>query len=256
MTRKAILVCLLMLVAAVPSTGQQSGASVGAKPRYGTWGVDLTAMDRSVKPGDSFWHYVNGSWDKRTEIPADRTSAGVGVLLVEEAERQVRAIVEDLARDPAKVGRVGRQVGDFYASWMDEAAIEANGTAPLKPYLAKIDAIANRTDLLKLFATPGITSSRRTSASFPTPPIPPATSRPPARAGSACRTAIIYLLERREIRRDPRRLSRLYREAAAARRHRRCRGQGATASSRSRPRSPRSIGSRRASATSSRSTTR
>ena len=112
-------------------------------------------MDRSVKPGDSFWHFVNGSWDKRTEIPADRTNAGVSVLLVEEAERQVRAIVEDLARDPDQGGRAGRQVGDFYASWMDTAAIEANGTAPLKPYLSKIDAVRNRADLLKLFATPG-----------------------------------------------------------------------------------------------------
>jgi endothelin-converting enzyme/putative endopeptidase len=156
MMRKAILVCVLMLLAAVPSTGQQSGsAGVGAKPRYGTWGADLTAMDRSVKPGDSFWHFVNGSWGKRTEIPADRTNAGVSVLLVEEAERQVRAIVEDLARDPDKGGRAGRQVGDFYASWMDTAAIEANGIAPLKPYLSKIDAVRNRADLLKLFATPG-----------------------------------------------------------------------------------------------------
>jgi putative endopeptidase len=156
MTRKAILVCLLMLFAVVPSIGQQSrGAGVGAKPRYGTWGADLTAMDRSVKPGDSFWHFVNGGWDRRTEIPADRTNAGVSVLLVEEAERQVRAIVEDLARDPEKGGRAGRQVGDFYASWMDTAAIEANGTAPLKAYLSKIDAVRTRADLLKLFATPG-----------------------------------------------------------------------------------------------------
>ena len=156
MTRKAILGCLLMLMAAVPSIGQQSGAAgVTAKPRFGTWGVDLTPMDRSVKPGDSFWHFVNGSWNRSTEIPADRTNAGVSVLLVEEAERQVRSIVEDLARDSGRAGGAGRQVGDFYASWMDTAAIEANGTAPLKPYFAKIDAVRNRSDLLKLFATPG-----------------------------------------------------------------------------------------------------
>ena len=75
MTRKVILVCLLMLIAAVPSIGQQSNTAA-AKPRFGTWGGDLTAMDRSVKPGDSFWHFVNGSWDRRTEIPADRTQRG------------------------------------------------------------------------------------------------------------------------------------------------------------------------------------
>ena len=157
MTRKVMLVCLLMLIAAAPSTGQQQpgATAAAAKPRFGTWGADLTAMDRAVKPGDSFWHFVNGSWNQRTEIPADRTNAGVSVLLVEEAERQVRAIVEDLARDPSRGGAAGRQVGDFYASWMDTSAIEANGTAPLKQYLSRIDAVRNRSDLLKLFATPG-----------------------------------------------------------------------------------------------------
>jgi putative endopeptidase len=78
MTRRAILVCLLMLIAAVPSIGQPQGtAGAAAKPRFGTWGADLAAMDRSIKPGDSFWHFVNGGWDARTEIPADRTNAGV-----------------------------------------------------------------------------------------------------------------------------------------------------------------------------------
>ena len=152
MTRKLALACVLILAAVASAIGQQAGT---AKPRYGTWGVDLTGMDRSVKPGDSFWHFVNGSWDKRTQISADRTNAGVGVVLVEEAERQVREIVEDLSRNPGRSGGVGRQVGDFYASWMDTAAIEARGTAPLKPYLAKIDAVRSRSDLLKLFATPG-----------------------------------------------------------------------------------------------------
>src|SRR5262245_33065041 len=154
MIRKVILGGLLLLIA-VPSMGQQQGSGAAAKPRFGTWGFDLTAMDRSVKAGDSFWHFVNGSWDKRTEIPADRTNAGMSVLLVEEAERQVRVIVEDLARDPGQAGPVGRQVGDFFASWMDTATIEANGTAALKPYLSKVDAVQNRPDLRKLFATPG-----------------------------------------------------------------------------------------------------
>jgi endothelin-converting enzyme/putative endopeptidase len=151
MKKRTFLVGVAMLLATVSSLGQQSSP----KPRFGTWGADLTALDRSVKPGDSFWHFVNGSWDKRTEIPADRTNAGIAVLLVEEAERQVRAIVEDLARDPSRGGSAGRQVGDFYASWMDTAAIETNGTAPLKPYLSTIEAVRNRSDLLKLFATPG-----------------------------------------------------------------------------------------------------
>src|SRR5687767_13240514 len=98
--RLAFTAALLLGGAATPllaQAGTPASAAAAAKPRYGDFGIDLTAMDRSVKPGDSFWHYVNGNWDKRTEIAADRTSAGVGVLLVDEAERQARAIVEDLA---------------------------------------------------------------------------------------------------------------------------------------------------------------
>ncbi|TMJ13605.1 MAG: M13 family metallopeptidase [Alphaproteobacteria bacterium] len=151
----------LLIGAAVPALapgGAAYAAEASAKPRYGSWGFDSAAIDRSVKPGDDFWHYVNGSWDKRTEIAADRTSAGVGVLLADEAEQQVRAIVEDMAKNPAASGKTGQQVGDFYASWMDEAAIEKRGAGVLKPYLARIAAIQNRADLLKVFATQGYTA--------------------------------------------------------------------------------------------------
>ena len=156
----ALTAALLLGTAFTPAQGQvsQTSGASSAQPRYGDFGLDLGAMDRSVKPGDSFWHFVNGNWDKNTPIAADRTSAGAGVLLAEEAERQVRAIVEDLARDPAKSGRVGQQVGDFYASWMDEAGIEAAGIRPLKPHLDQIAGISSRTDLIRAFAQPGIMS--------------------------------------------------------------------------------------------------
>jgi len=144
-------------VAVQAAPAAPAAAAPAKQARYGTWGVDLTALDRSVTPGDDFWHYVNGGWDKRTEIPADRTSAGAGVLLVDEAERQVRAIVEEMAANPAASGQVGRQVGDFYASWMDQAALDAKGTAPLKPYLDRIASISSRQDLIKAFAMPGMT---------------------------------------------------------------------------------------------------
>jgi endothelin-converting enzyme/putative endopeptidase len=154
MQKRSLVVLAIVTLVSAAAVAQRAPA----KPRFGAWGVDVAAMDKSVKPGDSFWHYVNGQWDRRTEIPSDRTSAGVAVLLVDEAERQVRTIVEDLAKDSAKSGVIGQQVGDFYAAWMNDAAIESNGTAPLKPYLARIDAIANRTDLIKVFAAPGFIS--------------------------------------------------------------------------------------------------
>src|SRR3954453_13687200 len=109
-----------------------------AKPTYGDWGYNPAAMDSSVKPGDDFWAYVNGTWDRNTKIAADRASAGPFVTLSDGAERDVRQIVENLANNPDR-DPLGQQVGDFYASFMDTAAIDAAGTTPLKPYLAEIE---------------------------------------------------------------------------------------------------------------------
>src|SRR3954451_14723151 len=124
------------------------------KPVYGTWGYDPAAMDKSVKPGDDFWAYVNGNWDKNTRISPDRASAGPFVTLSDQSEKDVRQIVEQLANDPNR-DRLGQQVGDFYSSFMDTGAIEAAGTAPLKPYLAGINAAKTRAQLLSLFVKPG-----------------------------------------------------------------------------------------------------
>jgi len=128
------------------------------KARYGAFGIDLTTQDATVKPGDDFWTYANGGWDKRTAIPADKGSVGYGQLLTDEAEANVRKILDDMAANPSVYGASGKQVGDFYASWMDEAGIEAKGAAPLKPYLDRIAAVNDLTGLQTLFATTGYSS--------------------------------------------------------------------------------------------------
>ena len=129
-----------------------------AAPAYGPWGIDLTAMDNAVKPGDDFFAYVNGAWAKRTDIAPDRTFVGIDSVLNDQLDRDVRAIVEDMAKNPANSGQIGQQVGDFYASWMDEATIAARGTAPLKPYLERIAAVQDKAGLVDLFATVGYPS--------------------------------------------------------------------------------------------------
>src|SRR3954452_10579603 len=128
------------------------------KPVVGDWGYDASAMDSSVKPGDDFFAYVNGAWDKRTEIASDRTFAGIDSVLNDQIEKDVRAIVEDMARDPTANGRLGQQIGDLYASWMDTETVEKLGTQPLKPYLDRIAAAKTRGDLIDLFAEPGFDS--------------------------------------------------------------------------------------------------
>jgi putative endopeptidase len=146
----ALATASLMAVAAAPAVN-------AAKPVYGTWGYNPAAMDQSVKPGDDFWAYVNGTWDKTHQIAADRASAGPFVTLSDQAEKDVRQIVEQLASDPNR-DHLGQQIGDFYSSFMDTGAIDAAGTAPLKPYLAEIDGAKTRAQLLSLFIKPGFAS--------------------------------------------------------------------------------------------------
>ena len=126
-------------------------ATPAAKPKLGDWGVDLTAMDTSVKPGDDFYKFVNGGWEKRTEIPADRSSWGGFGILRDLSDTRTRAIIDDVSKQTNAPGSVAQKVGDFYASFMDEATVEARGAAPLKPELAKIDAIKSRDDLARAF---------------------------------------------------------------------------------------------------------
>jgi putative endopeptidase len=139
----------LALLAAVAVGSPSLGADT-PHPRYGTWGYDTTAMDAAVRPGDDFFDYVNGAWDRRTTIAADRSRAGIDVDLTDNAVTEVRDIAEDLAaHPPADPGE--RKIGDLYAAWMDEAGIEARGTEPLKPWLERIDAARTQEDISRLF---------------------------------------------------------------------------------------------------------
>lgn len=153
-TRRFALLAGVLLATAAPLGAQaQSEGAAATDLRYGSWGVDLTARDLSVRPGDDFFNHANRGWFQRTPIPADRTGYGVWTVLGEQIELQVRAIVEEGGSDP-----ITRQVNDFYASWMDEAGVETRGIAAARPYLDRITAVRTRADLLRLFATPGYAS--------------------------------------------------------------------------------------------------
>jgi putative endopeptidase len=130
----------------------QSAAAADSKPQLGDWGVDVQGMDLSVKPGDDFYKFVNGQWDAKTEIPADRSSWGGFAVLRDLSDQRTRAIIEESAKQNAPAGTVAQKVGDFYASFMDEAAIEARGLEPVKPMLAKIDGLTSRDDLARALA--------------------------------------------------------------------------------------------------------
>ncbi|RKH05706.1 M13 family metallopeptidase [Corallococcus carmarthensis] len=128
-------------------------APAAPKPHYGSFGVDTPGMDTSVAPGDDFYRYVNGKWADTTEIPPDRSSYGMFSRLSDDASQQTRELLEAAAKSDAPAGSEERKLGDYYASFIDEAAIEARGATPLKPELDRIAAVANRKDLASLLGT-------------------------------------------------------------------------------------------------------
>jgi putative endopeptidase len=106
--------------------------------------VDLSAMDASVRPGNDFFFHANGSWFKKAEIPADRSFTGVDLRLEEEAETRTRGILDEAALGKSPAGSDLQKIGDYYASYLDEAGIEARGTKPLAPLLDRIAKIADK----------------------------------------------------------------------------------------------------------------
>src|SRR6478672_3600948 len=110
-------------------------------------GFDTTNFDRSVRPQDDFFRFVNGGWLKRTEIPADASSWGAFNELRERSRNALHTILEEASKSNAPAGSDERKVGDLYASFMDTAAVEKLGITPLKGELATIAAIKSASDL-------------------------------------------------------------------------------------------------------------
>ena len=140
--------------ATAPARTRPVAATTAAagKPKLGDFGVDLSAMDRGIAPGDDFYNYVNGAWMARTEIPADKASWGGFGILRDLSDQRTRGLIESSAQMQNAPGSVADKIGTTYASFMDTSAIEARGAAPLKPYLDRIAAISTPTDLARAFA--------------------------------------------------------------------------------------------------------
>ncbi|PRY34671.1 putative endopeptidase [Spirosoma oryzae] len=114
---------------------------------------DKSGMDTTVRPGNDFFTYANGTWVKNTKIPDDQTGWGSFNTLYDENLKKTKVILEKAAAADAKAGSVEQKVGDFYASGMDTARIESLGYEPLKPELAKIKALTDYKGVLNYLAT-------------------------------------------------------------------------------------------------------
>jgi putative endopeptidase len=123
-----------------------AAAPASGVPVYGRFGFDMAGMDRSVDPGDDFYAYANGAWEKTTAIPSDRSNWGTSAVLVEQAEQRVRDLIQDAAANRAAAGRntLAQKIGDFYSAFMDEAAVEKAGRSPVQPFLLAVASLSNR----------------------------------------------------------------------------------------------------------------
>jgi endothelin-converting enzyme/putative endopeptidase len=102
-------------------------------------GIDVQAMDRSVRPQDDFYQYVNGGWIRSTEMPGDKSRLSMFSVLDDQAQEQLKAIIAEAAQNSgAKTGSNPQKLGDMYNSFFDQKAVEALGIAPLKPQLEAI----------------------------------------------------------------------------------------------------------------------
>jgi len=131
---------LLIMLPLIAGTAHAADAPPAGKDPA----IDHGFMDLKADPCGNFFRYACGGWIDANPIPADQSSWGLDQVLTQRNQLQLRAILEKAAADPTPETR---KIGDFYASCMDEVGIEKLGLAPLKPELAKIDALTDKAQL-------------------------------------------------------------------------------------------------------------
>lgn len=112
-------------------------------------GISIEFMDKSVRPQDDFYNYVNGGWMKTAVIPADKSSWGSFNELREKTDENSLSILKNILTEKYEKGTEGQKIQDLYATYMDMDKRNADGINPIKEDLAKIDAIKNMKDLQK-----------------------------------------------------------------------------------------------------------
>ncbi|MFZ4549267.1 MAG: M13 family peptidase, partial [Bacteroidales bacterium] len=127
------------------------GCSGTGKDKKASPAIDAANMDTTVKAGDDFYKYANGTWMKNNPIPAEYSRYGAFELLEEENYIQLKTIFAEASADKnASEGTVNQKIRDFYNSGMDTVKIDKNGISPLKSELDQIEAFATAADVQKM----------------------------------------------------------------------------------------------------------
>ena len=142
-----VTIAIVASLACAPATTVTPGST---SPGGSSQGIEVAGMDQSVAPGADFFAHANGSWLRTTTIPPDRSSYGVGAMLVELTQKRTTALIKELAERPQPAGSEARKISEYYESYMDEASIEARGLEPLRPALDRIAAVSDRPGLSRV----------------------------------------------------------------------------------------------------------
>jgi putative endopeptidase len=138
--------CLSLACLSAVSTAQEPN-----KPQYGAWGIDLTAMDPSVKPGDNFNRYASGAWLARTQIPSDKPMASLRYLMDDITQAHLHDLMEKAAAAaPPQPVTLEQKVGAFYKAFMDEPHLAKLGATPIAAELTAIRAARDRQNIADL----------------------------------------------------------------------------------------------------------
>ena len=147
--KKVLLLSSAVVCAATFAACGQPAAPPAPAPL--TSGIDAAGLDKAVRPQDDFYKHVNGGWLTKTEIPAEKPAYGAFDELFDGAEQDLRDLIEAAAKEPNRqAGSVSQQVGDLFASFMDEARAESLGMTPIKGHLDQIAAIKNAADMARV----------------------------------------------------------------------------------------------------------
>jgi putative endopeptidase len=148
---------VLMAVALLCGGAAAFAGPSDTAPKFGSWGIDLSAMDKSVKPGDDFYMFVNGAWYKNAVIPPDRDSTGVFDNLDIQTEDRLKTIVAALAAKPYDgLGADEKKLRDLYDAFVDQKAIDDAGLTPAKKDLDFIAGLKTLDDVAAAMGRPDL----------------------------------------------------------------------------------------------------
>jgi predicted metalloendopeptidase len=153
MKKLAVIGLVTIAAAACSREAPAPAKSAAPAPKPLTAGVDPAGFDKNIRPQDDLYKYVNGAWLAKTEIPPDRGVYGGFYEALDRTQEQLKTIAENASKAANKpAGSDQQKLGDFFASFMDEARVNQLGKAPLEPELARIDALASKTDVARQMA--------------------------------------------------------------------------------------------------------